>query len=84
MTILRPFPAISLQMYGYLSQNWGSDGHFDMLNGSKFWLVQKLWHKLQIFPFPLPITYIKENEDLHFLLFASFVITLEQIKVNTC
>ena len=24
------------QLYGYLSQNWGSDGHFDVLNGSKF------------------------------------------------
>ena len=30
----------------YLSQNWGSDGHFEMLNGSKSWLVQKLWPQM--------------------------------------
>ena len=35
-------------MYDNLSQNWGSDGHFDVLNWSKFWLVQTLWHKTQI------------------------------------
>ena len=30
------------------SQNWGSDNHFDVLNKPRFWLVQKLWHKMQI------------------------------------
>ena len=25
----------------HLSQNWGSDGHFEVLNRSKIWLVQK-------------------------------------------
>ena len=27
-------------MYGYLSQNWGSDGHFEVLNGSKSWILK--------------------------------------------
>ena len=33
------------QPHGYLSQNWDSDGHFKVLNESKSYLVQKLWHK---------------------------------------
>ena len=35
------------QLYVYLSQNWGSDGNFEVLNESKLSLVQKLWHKTQ-------------------------------------
>ena len=31
----------------YLSQNGGSDGHFEVQNGSEPQLVQKLWHKTQ-------------------------------------
>ena len=34
------------QMYVHLSQNWGSDGHFEVLNRSKSWLVQKLWPQM--------------------------------------
>ena len=45
----RPF---FCHMYVHLPQNWGSDGKFEVLHCSKFWLVQKLWHKTQIFPFP--------------------------------
>ena len=30
----------------YLSQNWGSDGHFEVLNGSKSWLGKKLWSQM--------------------------------------
>ena len=30
------------QLYVYLSQKGGSDGHFEVLNGSKYWLVQKI------------------------------------------
>ena len=30
----------------YLSQNWGSDGHFEVPNGSKSWLGQKLWPQM--------------------------------------
>ena len=38
-------------MYVHLSQNWGSDGHFEVLNRSYLSLVQKLLHKTQIFPY---------------------------------
>ena len=38
-------------MYAHCSQKWGSDGHFEVFHGTKLWLVQKLWHKTQIFPF---------------------------------
>ena len=48
---LWPFSAIICHMFVHFSQNWGSDGHFEVLNWSEFWLVQKLWHKTQIFPF---------------------------------
>ena len=34
------------QLYVYLSQKGGSDGHFEVLNGSKYWLVQKLWPQM--------------------------------------
>ena len=33
-------------LYVHLSQNWGSDGHFEVLNRSKSWLVQKLWPQM--------------------------------------
>ena len=39
-------------LYDYLSQNRGSDNHFEVLDESKSYLAQKLWHKIQIFPFP--------------------------------
>ena len=34
-------------MYVHLSQNWGSDSHFKVLNRSYLWLVQNLWQKTQ-------------------------------------
>ena len=37
------FQLVFCQLYQDLSQNWGSNGHFEMLNGSKSNLVQKLW-----------------------------------------
>ena len=30
----------------YLSQKWGSDGHFELLNGSESWFGQKLWPQM--------------------------------------
>ena len=30
----------------HLSQNWGSDGNFEVLNRSKSWLGQKLWPQM--------------------------------------
>ena len=35
------------QLHKYLSQNWASDDHFEVLNGSLFYLVQKLWPKMK-------------------------------------
>ena len=32
-------------LHEYLSQNWSSDGHFEVLNGSIYKLVKKLWQK---------------------------------------
>jgi hypothetical protein len=29
---------------GHFFANWGSDGHFEVLNRSKSQLIQKLWH----------------------------------------
>ena len=36
-------------LHKYLSQNWDSDGHFEVLNGSVSQLVKKLCHKTHIF-----------------------------------
>ena len=38
-------------MHVHLSKNWSSDSLFEVLSWSKFWLVQNLWHKTQIFLF---------------------------------
>ena len=35
-------------MYAYLSQNGDSDGHFEMLNGFKYCLVQKFWPRMYL------------------------------------
>ena len=37
------------QLCDYISQNWGSDSHFDVITRSKPWLIEKLWLKMQIF-----------------------------------
>ena len=34
------------QPHGYLSQNWNSNGHFEVLNGSESQLDQKLGHNI--------------------------------------
>ena len=39
---LKPFWPFFGQLYLHLWQNWGSDGHFEVLNRSKSWLVQNL------------------------------------------
>ena len=36
------------QLFHAIWQNWGSDVHFEVL---KSYLVQKLWNKMQMFPF---------------------------------
>ena len=45
------FQLFFCHVYVHLSQNWGADSHFEVLYWSKFWLVLKLGHKTQIFPF---------------------------------
>ena len=71
-------------MSEYLSQNWGSDGHFEVLNGSKFWLGQKLWHELQIFPFLFFLPFCTKTDICIFFVFCvlvSFVISFDPIKI---
>ena len=46
-----PFLTIFRHMHVHLSQNWGSDGPYEVINRSYLWLVQKLWHEMQIFLF---------------------------------
>ena len=65
----RPFVC---HMYVHLPQNWGSDGHFELLHWSKLWLVQKLWHKTQIFPFPFFCDFV-QNQTFAFFAFLRFV-----------
>ena len=62
-------------MYVHLSQNWGSDGRFEVLNRSYIWFVQKLWQKTQIFPFLFFFAILYKNRSfrlLHFLHFCVF------------
>ena len=47
LIILRQFLVIFSTPTFISSQNWRSDGHFEVLNRSKSQLVQKLWHKMQ-------------------------------------
>ena len=73
----------------YLSQNWGSDGHFEVLNRSYLWLVQKLWHKMQLFPFLFLCDFVKKIKSVFgdfgffcvFHVFFIFVITFAPIKI---
>ena len=87
MAVLRPFPAIFWQLYDYISQNWGSDGHFEVLNRSIPWLIQKLWLKMQIFPFSFFCDIVKKMHLclLQFWVLSSFcVITVVPIMIQTC
>jgi hypothetical protein len=40
------------QLHEYLSQNWGSEEHFEVPNLPKSQLAQKLQHKTQFYSFP--------------------------------
>ena len=60
------------QLYVYLSQKWGSDCHFDVLNRSKIELVQRLWHKMQIFPFSVFCNFVQKHTSA-FFAFLRFV-----------
>ena len=56
----------------YLSQNWGSDGHFEVLNRPYLWLVENLWCKTQIFPFLFFCDFVQKQIFASFLFFTFF------------
>ena len=60
----------------HISQNWGSDSHSKVLNRSYLWLVQKLWHKTQTFPF-----FLQFSTSFAFFCAFFFVITFVAIKI---
>ena len=71
-------------MYVHLSQNWGSDGHFEVLNRSYLWLVHNLWHKMLIFPFLFFLPFFTKTDVCIFCFFCGFVffvITFVPIKI---
>ena len=71
------------QLYVCFSQNWGSDSHFGILNRSKIWLVQKLWHKMQIFPFLVFSNFVQKHSFAFFAFFLFCMITIVPIKIWT-
>ena len=74
-------------MYVHLSQNWGSYRHFEVRNRSTFWLLQKLWHKTQIFPFRFLLQFCTKTGVCVFCVFCIFVfcvITFVTIKIYNC
>ena len=69
-------------MYVHLSQNWGSDGHFEVLNRSYLWLVQKLWHKTQIFPFLFYLPLCTKTDVCLFCVFLRFCVFCHNFCTN--
>ena len=69
-------------MCEFLSQNWGSDGHFEVLNRSYLWLVEKLWHKTQIFPFLFFYAILYKNRYLHLFCFLRFCVFCHNLCTN--
>ena len=63
------------QLCYYISQNWGSDGHFEVLNRSKPWLIEKLWLKMQIFPFSFFCDIVEKNAFV-FVAILGFIYVL--------
>ena len=56
-------------------------GHFEVLNKSKPWLIQKIWLKMQIFPFLIFRDIVEKNA---FVFFAFCVVTVVPIMIQTC
>ena len=75
------WPFFRLLYVVHFSQNWGSDGHFEVLNGSKFWLVQKLWHKTKIFPFPF-FAILYKNTHLRLFMICHHKIPLSKHELS--
>jgi hypothetical protein len=51
------------QPHRYLSQTFGADGHFEVLNMSKSQLDKKLQHKTQIFLFQFFFNFGRKNPE---------------------
>ena len=69
-------------MHVRLSQNWGSDGHFEVLNRSYLWLVQNLWPKTKIFSFLFFFAFLYKNRDFHLSSFLCFCILCHNFCTN--
>ena len=72
-------------MYVHLSQNCGSEDHFEVLNRSYLWLVKKLWHKTQEFPFLFFSRFCTKTDICIFFvfyIFLFFVMTFVTIKID--
>ena len=70
------------QLHDYISQNWGSDGHFEVLNRSESWFIQKLWLKMQTFPFPFFCDIVEKNAFVFFVFFGFICILCHNCCTN--
>ena len=68
------------QLYVYLSQNWDSEGHFDVLNRSKIWLVLRFDTKCKYFHFRC-VAILYKIHIWVFCVFAFCVITFVPIRI---
>ena len=66
------FWGIFCQPYRYLSQTFGADGHFEVLNMSKSQLDQKLKAKTQIILFLFFFNFGRKNHENLWLINANF------------
>ena len=67
------FWGIFCQPYRYLSQTFGADGHFEVLNMSKSQLDQKLKAKMQIILFLFFFNFGRKNHENLWLINANFL-----------
>ena len=59
LAILPSFLVIFCQLHEHLSQNLGSNGHFEDLNMSKSQLNQQLQYKIQVFPIQFFFNFVR-------------------------
>ena len=70
------FTTLSGHCHRYLSQNWNSDGHFEMLNGSVILSVLELWHKTLKFLFLVFNDFVRKKKCESKKGFLSFMLQL--------
>jgi hypothetical protein len=70
------------QLYDYISQNWGSDNPFEVLNRSKPWLMQKLLLKMQRFQFQFFCDSVEKNAFVFFEFWYFFCILCHNCCTN--